>query len=303
LKKSPFADISSKELAQQIESKKSAGRKLPSWFNTPGIYFPKKVSIEQSSSELTAAYKAGLIKGSSLLDLTGGFGADSYYFSKKAQYVVHCELNEELSAIAAHNAKVMQAENIRFISGDGLSFLKKEEEKFNTIYIDPSRRVQSRRVFLLSNCEPDVPHHLDFLFEKGERIIVKTSPLLDIQSGLKELKNVSQVHVISIKNDCKEVLFVLDKNFSGEAGIHCALINEKETSKFQFSFSEERNTKLISYSLPRSWLYEPDAAVLKAGCFKTPAFKFGLEKIHPNTHLYTSEVIQEDFPGRIFRIL
>lgn len=302
LKKSPFRNVSSKELAQQLEGKRSAERKLPSWYNTPGIYFPPKISIEQSSSELTAAYKAELLKGTRLIDLTGGLGVDSYYFSKKAEEVIHCELNEELSAAAAHNARMLKAGNIRFINDDGLSFLKNTAESFDTIYIDPSRRVQRRKVFLLSSCEPDITSQLDLLFEKTRRIIVKASPILDIQSGLQELKNVSQVHVVSIKNDCKEVLFVMDKDFSGEAEIHCILMNGDKTSRFQFSLSEERNIKLDSYSLPLNYLYEPDAALLKAGCFKLPALRFGLEKTHPNTHLYTSEEKKEDFPGRIFKI-
>ena len=303
LKKSPFGDISAKELAQQIESKRNAEKKLPTWYSTPGIYFPPKISIEQGSSELTAAYKSELIKGRKLIDLTGGLGVDSFYFSKKAAEVIHCELNKELSAIAAHNAEILKAGNIRFINDNGLSFLENTAEKFDTIYIDPSRRVQSRKVFLLSDCEPDITDKLDFLFEKAERIIIKASPILDIQSGLRELKNVSQVHVVSVKNDCKEVLFVMDKSFSGEAEIHCALINGGKVSKFQFRFSEERSTELSSYSQPGNFLYEPDAALLKAGCFKLPALKFGLKKIHPNTHLYTSEVFSENFPGKVFAIL
>ena len=302
LQKSPFSDVSSAELASQIDSRKRSEKKLPLWFNTPGIYFPPKLSIEQSSSEQTAAYKSRLIRGEKLLDMTGGFGVDSYYFSKLAKEVVHCDRNPELSEIAKHNAGILGAVNIRFINQDSLAFLEQTDEKFDTIYVDPSRRVQSQKVFLLRDTEPDIVSTLPLLLAKAKRIIVKTSPLFDIQSGLAELKNVSEVHVVSLKNDCKELLWIIDAGFIGEPAVRCVAISEAETRTFSFSLQEEKQLKIEDFSAPLQYLYEPDVALLKAGCFKTISRAFGISKLNKNTHLYTSAYLRKDFIGRIFQV-
>ncbi len=303
LSKSPFPTITSKELAEQIESKRSAEKKLPTWYNTPGIYFPPKLSIEQSSSEETANYKSTLVKGEKLIDLTGGIGVDSYYFAKKVRSVIHCEINSQLSEIAAYNAKVLKSDTITFVNGDGLAYLKNTSQLFDTIYIDPSRRLKSQKVFLLKDCEPDVISNLDILLAKADRVIIKTSPLLDIQSGLKELKNVRSVHVISVKNDCKELVWIIERDFYEEPEIICAAINDKEIQKFSFLLSEEKLAEPDSYSLPQKYLYEPDVALLKAGCFKLITKKFDLKKLHVNTHLYTSNEVKNQFIGRKFKII
>ncbi|MGV3509989.1 MAG: RsmD family RNA methyltransferase, partial [Sphingobacteriaceae bacterium] len=200
LKKSPFEDVSSRELAEQLDSKQRAEKKLPLWFNTPGILFPPKLSLEQSSSELTAQYKSILVKGEKLIDLTGGFGVDAFFFSKVTKEVIHCEQNAELSQLVAHNLQLLGADNIRYINTDSIEYLRNTEERFDTIYIDPSRRIQTKKVFLLKDTEPDVVKNLPLLLSKASRIIIKTSPLFDIQSGLKELQHVSAIHVVSVKN-------------------------------------------------------------------------------------------------------
>lgn len=151
LAKDIFTQVTNKELAGQIESKNACEKKLPSWFSAKGIYYPQKLSIEQASSETAAQYKSGLIKGDNCADLTGGFGVDSIYFSKISRQVTHCELNEELSAISKHNAEVLGIKNIKFINGDGLDYLLQSSIKFDTIYIDPSRRIQSQKVFKLQD--------------------------------------------------------------------------------------------------------------------------------------------------------
>ena len=158
LRKSPFATVSSSELATQLESRRKAEKKLPLWYQTAGIYFPPTLSIEQASSEDTAIYKASLIENhDSLIDLTGGIGVDSYFFSRRVVKVVHCEISPELSKIAKHNAKVLGAKNLEFIEGDGIEFLKKQVKgTFQSIYLDPSRRIKTRKVFMLSDCEPNV---------------------------------------------------------------------------------------------------------------------------------------------------
>ena len=300
--KSPFEGVSVKELAEQIESKRSSEKKLPTWFKTEGIYYPPKLSIEQTSSEQTAAYKANFAKGEKLIDLTGGFGVDSFFFSKVVKSVMHCEVKDELSTISKHNASVLGADNIQFFTGDGISFLKDTDQKFDTIYIDPARRKIDKKVFMLSDCEPDVVNKLDLLLSKADRLIIKTSPLLDIQFGLNELKNVSQIHVVSVKNDCKELLWILDSCFQGDPEITSVSLDVPVPKSLSFQISEEKELQITKYSDPQLYLYEPDVSLLKAGCFKLITKKFDLEKIAPNTHLYTSEELNEEFIGRIFKV-
>lgn len=302
LSRSPFDNISSRELAEQLDSRRRAEKKLPLWFNTSGIIFPPKLSIEQSSSELTAAYKSELIKGNKIIDLTGGFGVDTYFFSKKAKEVVHCEKSRELSILAGHNLSILGAENIRFINADSIEFLKETEEIFDTLYIDPSRRIESKKVFLLKDTEPDVVSNLALFLTKASRIIIKTSPLFDIQSGLNELSQVSAVHVVSVKNDCKELLWVIDKGFVGEAEIISTAISTSGQKSFRFKISDERRLSIDSYSVPLKYLYEPDVALLKAGCFKSITQAFPVLKLHQHSHLYTSENFVADFPGKVFNI-
>ncbi|TZF84465.1 hypothetical protein FW774_05590 [Pedobacter sp. BS3] len=302
LAKSPFAGISAAELAGQVAAKKRAEKKLPLWFSTPGIYYPAKLSIEQCSSQLTAQYKSGLLKGKEVIDCTGGFGVDSFYFSKVAEKVIHCELNEDLSVIARHNANILGASNIRFLTEDSFTWLSRHNDTFGTIYIDPSRRVNTQKVFRLSDCQPDVPANLDMLLRRSQRILVKTSPLLDIQAGLRELKCVSAIHIVSVKNDCKELLWVIDRDFTGEPEITCMLLTDTQQQQFSFYLSDERNTQIEAYSNPLTYLYEPDVALLKAGCFKSISKQFQISKLQINSHLYTSDNLIPDFPGRIFRI-
>ncbi|MFC3559159.1 THUMP-like domain-containing protein [Pedobacter jamesrossensis] len=301
LSKSPFADVSSAELANQISAKKKSQKKLPTWFNTDGIYYPPTLSIEQTSSEITAKYKSGLVEGENLIDLTGGFGVDSYYFSKTVSQVTHCEINVELSEIANINAKALKVKNITFEAKDGLELLK-NKDSFDTIYIDPARRATKGKVFMLKDCTPNVVGNLDILLEKSNRIIIKTAPLLDLTAGLQELKFVSEIHVVSIKNECKELLWIIEKGFSKELKITAATIND-ETKLFSFSKSELNCSPTLAKEINNfSYLYEPDAALLKSGAFNLIGNRYNLEKLHNQTQLYVSDNKETRFPGRIFKI-
>lgn len=303
LSKSPFPYISSKELAEQIYSKARSAQKLPLWFKTPGIYFPPGVSIEQASSEIAARYKSGLIHGKSLIDLTGGFGVDSYFFSMKGAQVTHCEINTELSEIAEHNFNILDAD-ISCLNIDGLEYLKSTERTFDTIYIDPSRRKDSRKVFMLEDCEPDVPGNMDLLLNKADRIIIKTAPLLDLQSGLRELKQVSEIHILSIRNECKEILWIIDRDTrETDPLIICAALSNDKCGMYSFRLKEEKEWNISRYSEPLAFIYEPDVALLKAGCFKLISRDFGIHKLHQHTHLYTSEELKPEFIGRSFKLL
>lgn len=300
MSKSVVEGVDARELANQISAKKKSQKKLPSWFNTPLIYFPPVLSIEQTSSEVTAVYKATLATGETLIDITAGFGVDSYYFSKTINSTVHCEINAELLQIAAYNAQILGQHNTRFENVDGLIFLRNSNIHFDTIYIDPVRRGTTGKVFMLKDCSPDVVANLDLLLERSDRLIIKTAPMLDITAGLNELKNVSEVHIVSVRNEVKELLWVLEKGTESIPKIIAVTIND-QIKRFTFNKNEEHE-QIILDSEPQGFLYEPDAALLKSGAFDLIAKRYGLKKLNSQTQLYASELINPMFPGRIFRI-
>ncbi|MBW8244184.1 class I SAM-dependent methyltransferase [Muricauda oceani] len=296
-----FEGISQKELAEQIEAKNKSKDKLPIWFSTPNIYYPNKLNIEQTSSELTATYKARLVNGKSLVDLTGGFGVDTYFFSQKIAAVFHCEINQELSEIAHHNFEILGQKNIECLTGDGIDFLKNVRTDFDWIYVDPSRRNDAKgKVFLLEDCLPNLPEHLPLLFEKTQHILVKTSPLLDIKLGIEELRFVKEVHVVAVQNEVKELLFVLEKGFTGSIKIKTINIAPQQDDTFNFELEHE-HTAQVEFGEPSAYLYEPNSAILKSGGFKSVAKYHDLAKLHPHSHLYTSDRVI-DFPGRRFKV-
>ena len=300
-RKNQNTPVDIKLLVEQIEARKKSEKKLPTWFNTQKIYYPNKINIEQTSSEITAQYKSELISGKSIIDLTGGFGVDSYYFSKRFKKVVHCEINADLSSLAKHNFEQLEAKNIKCLAVDGLDYLKKSDEQFDWIYIDPSRRHDKKgKVFFLRDCLPSVPEHLNLLFKHSKNILIKTSPLLDISAGIKELQYVKSIHVVALKNEVKELLWILENDYNGEIIVNTSNIKGDSTELFQFSPDEESLIE-INYSDPLTYLYEPNAAILKSGAFKSISKQLDVFKLHPNTHLYThNELI--DFPGRRFKI-
>ena len=300
LKGSPFKGISVQELANQIVAKKKSEKKLPTWFQAENIYYPNKLSIEQTSSETTSEYKSSLIFGKSLVDITGGFGVDSYYFSKVFKSVVHCEIDEELSTIVAHNYQQLTIKNIVTEAINGFDFLKTTTTFFDCIYIDPSRRNDvKQKVFLLKDCLPNIPPKIDFFFTKSNQILVKVSPILDITSTVKELKNVKSIHVVALHNEVKELLFLLEKDYDKEIIITTINIQKEKNQSFSFVFQEQETTK---FGLPQHFLYEPNAAILKSSGFKNITSSYAVSKLHENSHLFTSET-QIEFPGRSFKIL
>ena len=195
LKKNPFPEVNYSVLINQIIAQKKAKEKLPTWFLLENIIYPEKISIEQTSSETTAKYKASLVSGEKLLDCTGGFGIDDYYFSKHFKSVIHCELNPDLSQIVKHNFEVLKATNIDCFHGDSTEVLEQLNERFDCTYIDLSRRNDAKgKVFMLADCLPNVVDLQDFYFQFTNTILIKTAPILDLHAGLLELKNVAQIH-------------------------------------------------------------------------------------------------------------
>ena len=300
LQKNPFPDVEWIAVLNQIEAKTKAKLKLPTWFATTNIVYPSKISVEQTSSEKTAAYKASLISGESLIDLTGGFGVDDFYFAKTMKTVAHCEINPELSQMVEHNLEQLNVKNISCHSGDSLETLAKSNSKWDWIYIDPSRRNDAKgKVFMLQDCLPNVPENLDLLFHHSDSILIKTAPLLDIRAGLSELKNVKTIHVVALENEVKELLWELQKAYSGKTTIKTVNLAKEKTDCFDFILDDASGNP--KYGLPNHYLYEPNSAIMKSGGFDEVGTFFNLDKLHKHSHLYTNEK-QVAFPGRVFEI-
>jgi hypothetical protein len=300
LQKNPFPEVEWITILNQIEAKTKAKDKLPTWFKTATIIYPSKISVEQTSSEKTAEYKSSLISGNSLIDLTGGFGVDDFYFAKKIKNVTHCEINSDLSTIVKHNFKQLGVTNIDCIAGDSLAALRLLPTQWDWIYIDPSRRNDAKgKVFMLKDCLPNVPENLDFYFEKSDAILIKTAPLLDIAAGLSELQNVKTIHIVALENEVKELLWELHKNYSGAITIKTANLTKATIATFEFQLNEESIES--NYSLPQHYLYEPNSAIMKSGGFNEVGTFHQLTKLHRHSHLYTSNELI-DFPGRVFEI-
>ena len=298
-KGSPFTDITIQELAEQIVSKSKSRNKLPTWFNTDSVYYPKTLSIEQTSSELTAEYKTSLIAGNSIIDLTAGFGVDSYYFSKIFKKVIHCELDIELSKIASYNFNLLGRSNITCLNKNGIEELTENQTVYDWIYVDPSRRNELKsKVFRLEDCLPDISHHLGLLLKRSDKIMVKLSPLLDISLTIKDLNFVKEIHIIAVKNEVKELLILIQKGYQAPPKLKTVNIIKNGIQTFDAYFPSNTSAVL---SAPKKYLYEPNAAILKSGLFNEVSSELNVSKLNINSHLYTSETLVE-FPGRRFHI-
>ena len=301
LQKNPFPAVEWASILNQIEAKSKAKRKLPTWFVAPSIFYPKKISIEQTSSEKAAFYKASLLTGTNLIDLTGGFGVDAYFFSKNIKEVTHCELDNELSEIVKHNFKQLQVNNISCYTGDSTEILKTLDKKWDVIYIDPSRRNDVKgKVFMLKDCLPNVPKNLEFYFKYSNEIFVKTAPILDITAGKTELQHIKAIHIIAVDNEVKELLWELNASFYGATTIKTVNILKENIEKFDFILNA--NTESVSYCLPQNYLYEPNSAIMKSGGFDEISVYYEINKLHKHSHLYTCDVLKP-FAGRTFEIL
>ncbi len=290
-------------LLDQIKARQKAITKIPFFSKNPFVVFPSGVPIEQCSSESTALYKANLVSGKNFVDLTGGLGIDVWAFSGKFEKLFHLEQQEEIHLCAKHNFNQLElSHKINTIHTDSISWLQNTPEFFDCIYYDPARRSESnKKVFLFQDCSPNALEIQDLLFSKSNTIITKVSPIVDVRYILETLPFVKEIHIVSVKNDCKELLIVQEKGFSTEASIHCVNL-ETSQSNFSFLYSGEENSKSNYSDNLIGYLYEPNASVLKAGGFNSISEKFQLQKIAPNSHLYFSEQLLEYFPGRSFKI-
>jgi hypothetical protein len=291
------------EAVTQIQALQKLRDKAPVWFNT-ALRFPPRLSIEQASSGATAAFKASLVQGKTMADLTGGLGIDVQAFAQRFETAVYLDQNPQLVELARHNFAVLKAGNIEVLEGETGAFLGKNTRHFDLIYLDPARRDASGgRVFRLEDCTPDVLNLRTKLFAHAHQVLIKTAPMLDIALALRQLEFVQKVWVVSVDDEVKELLFLLEnKTGLGDKTPIEAVNLGKMPFHFVFSKKEEQAVT-APFAEPQTYLYEPPATIFKAGAFNTFAQRYGLKKLHTHTHLYTSETLNPEVPGRVFRIL
>ena len=306
LKQKEYFGYPASFVANQINGRRRAKDKLPTWYADPHVIYPPQENIEQCSSEITASVKCKILEAekklNTIADLTGGFGVDSFFLSQLFKHVFHVEPNAELCSLAKENHKLHGANNITHVQSEAVEFLQQSGQKFDWIYLDPSRRSNGKKIFKLSDSQPDVVELLPRFFLHSGNILVKTSPMLDLKEGARQLAGTRTIHVISIGNECREVLFQLQRGWEDEPEIFCTNFLGGGQEIFTFRFSDEANAK-PTLSDPHDFIYEPNASILKAGAFNMTAKKYSLSKIAPHTHLYTSEKYVLDFPGRIFKVI
>ena len=287
----------------QIAGRQIAEAKVPSWYHTEGLLYPKHLSMEQCSSEATAIYKAGLVEGDSFADLTGGFGIDCSFLSRKFKQADYVERQTELCELAKHNFPLLGL-SIGVHNEDGVEYLK-QMQPVDCLFLDPARRDgHGGKTVAIADCEPDVSALEDLLVEKAKKVMVKLSPMLDLSLALKHLKYVREVHIVSVNNECKELLLILQKeSASSDITIHCEhILNASDHQSFSFTQEQERTSDCPLATEVGAYLYEPNASILKAGAYRSLTQTYACKKLHASSHLYTSEQFIEDFPGRRFRV-
>jgi len=322
LQRNKYKHLSDEEwrwFLQQVEGRERTADKLPSFAAIEDWWYPARLSCEQCSSELTARYKAEIIKSSNspilnssndkFLDLTGGYGVDTLFLSELFEHTHYVEQNAELCRIMEHNKEIrnekLKIKNISVHNCTAEEFLSSPpqggvEGGFSLIFVDPARRdSHGGKVFHLENCTPNVIELLPELLKHSQRLLFKLSPMLDISQAIKELSAINwDIYVVAIKNEVKEVLLL-----SGGNGTITAIDLSCPEQAFTFTREEEKDAS-VSYQLSTiNYLYEPSASILKAGAYKLVAQRFNLHKLDPNTHLYASDQYVTHFPGRIWKIL
>ena len=315
-------DVDKMLVLNQIETRQLLSKKVPSWASNPDLLFPKHISIEQCSSELTAKYKASIIEGGdTFVDLTGGLGIDSYFLSEKFKTSYYVENQKELCELAEHNFDVL-GRKITVVNSDAETFLNdlpsRRDNASVVLYLDPARRdVYNRKMVSLHDCSPDVIELQRNIFQNPVEtrfiasqciasMLIKASPMLDISLITNELQNISEIHIVSVKNECKEILIKIEPGFDGEIKYFCVNLDSVEThgrASLQYTENDEKSAIPSFSSTVKNYLYEPNASLMKSGAFKLISQRFGIEKLHVNSHLYTSDNLVSEFPGRVFEVV
>lgn len=297
----------------QIAGRQTIREKVPAWAHTEGILYPAHLPIEQCSSEATARYKATVIAAASgspchsFTDLTGGFGIDCAFLSARFSRATYVERQETLCRLASHNFPLLNLHHISVCHDDSLHHLQ-QMQPADWIFIDPARRDgHGGKTVAIGDCEPDVSALEELLLEKAQHVLIKLSPMLDLTLALHDLKHVQEAHIVSVGNECKELLLVLGRGSSlsaDEIPVRCINLTSAQTPQsLSFTRRQERESACPCTASLKAYLYEPNASILKAGAFRSLCPIYKVEKLHPNSHLYTSDTYLPDFPGRRFRIL
>ena len=295
-----YPEVDAHFALDQIAGRQKSRTKLPSWAEVDDLIFPPSVSMEQCSSEATASYKSSLVSGELLVDLTGGFGVDFSFLANRFSSAVYVERQEHLCHIAEHNFKVLGLSHVQVVNDDAEHYLA-TMSVVDLIYLDPARRDGAgNRVFRLDDCTPNVVQLLDLLLTKGRHVMIKLSPMLDVSQALRQLRGVSEVHIVSVAGECKELLLLLSAKHEGDVKIVC--VNDGQT--FTYRLGEPVVMPMQwSGELPAEgdlYLYEPNASMMKAGCFGQLAQRYGLQAVAQQSHLFVAERPISDFQGRKF---
>lgn len=303
-KKNPEVDMA--YALDQIAGRQKARVKIPSWASIDGIVYPPHISMEQCSSEQTARYKARIAgNGEKIVDLTAGFGVDMAFMSAGFKQAVHVEMQPQLCAISSENYKCLGLNHVQVVCSDGVGYLHQMEHA-DLIFIDPARRDQhGARTYGIADCTPNVLEIIDEMLQKADRVMIKLSPMLDWQKTVADVGNVSQVHIVSVGNECKELLLEV-KNGKGEK-VKVFCVNDDQVFSYEIgelhSFTPSPLHPLTLSPLHSfTFLYEPNASVMKAGCFNLISHRFGITQPDANSHLFLSDKLVEGFPGRGFVI-
>ena len=298
-----YPNVNMLEAVTQIEGWQQAREKLPTWAAVDGIIYPSKISMEQCSSEHTAKYKSALLSGKRFADLTGGFGIDFSYIARGFNETFYIERNEKLCEIAKENFSLLGLENTTVMNGNSEELLNRLPQ-LDWIFIDPARRDNDgRKVVALSDCEPNVVELEETLLSKADKVMIKCSPMLDITMACRQLSSVIAVHIVAVNNECKELLFILERENKNGCRVHCANILKNEVQEFTFTQDEEYSSIATFSNDVDRFLYEPNASIQKAGCHNSLSQRLGLKKLHPNSQLYTADKHITTFPGRIFEVV
>ena len=304
---SQLSDTDFRFFLQQVEGKQRTRDKLPTFAQIEDWWYPVRLSCEQCSSEATARYKAELIghKHNTLIDLTAGYGVDTFFMAEHTQQAHYVERNAELCAIAEHNFSLyrpkIQVHNTtaeEFLSSLPITNIQ-YPIAHTLIYLDPARRSQSgSKVFRIEDCEPNIIDLLPSLRKHTSHIMIKFSPMLDITAALRILGNDWDTHIVAVNNEVKEVLFL-----TGTGVMHAVNIRGMQTDRLLFSPEDEKQAQLTIAIDIQQYIYEPNAAIIKAGAFRLVGERYGLQKLDTNTHLYTSSTLLPDFPGRVWEVI
>lgn len=318
-----WPQIDVRRAARNIAARAKIRTKIPSWYAHPELEYPGSLPLEQASSEATALYKQAFVPdGARIADLTGGLGVDCWFMSRRATEAHYCERNGELCAAARHNFKALRSSDvaaddgatqngaisrkgshIAVHEGDGIEWLQQQSEHFDLIYLDPARRdTNARRVYDISDCEPDLLAVKDLLLAKARRVLAKISPMADISRTLSQLPETRELHVVAVAGEVKELFLMMENGPATEPLIVAHDILHEGAHHFEFHPSEEPEAEVRYAGQIGKYLLQPSKALLKAGAFRLLSQRYKLEKLAPSTHLYTADSVPEGFPGKVFKV-